>query len=58
MGWEHLPGLAGMLPEKTADGCLFRKQKRPDFNVLPRQAREGAISAKGVICRLRLEERS
>jgi len=37
MGREHLPALAEMLPEKTAGGCLFRKQKRPDFNVLPGQ---------------------
>jgi hypothetical protein len=43
MGWEHLPGMGGMLPEKTADGCLFREQKRPNFNALPGQGGAGVV---------------
>jgi hypothetical protein len=47
MGWEHLPGMAGLLPEKTAGGCLFRKQKPPNVNVFPGQGREGACFGQG-----------
>jgi hypothetical protein len=34
--------MAGALLEKAADGCLFRKQNLPDFNVLARRGYEGA----------------
>jgi hypothetical protein len=28
MDWQHLPGMAGGLPEKMAEDCLFRQQNR------------------------------
>jgi hypothetical protein len=28
MDWQHLPGIAGSLPEKMAEDCLFRQQNR------------------------------
>jgi hypothetical protein len=34
--------MTAMLHEKTAGGCLFRKQNPPNFNVLPGQGCEGA----------------